>query len=488
MVKKINIKKYILIIIAAIIFACDIYFNKNILVSSFEQCLYSVIKIEGSSTSPFIYAIIYIAIFFIIIFPILFFPTIDFGKRLLVTIKKKIFQLYPIKNVKIYGSILLILSIFGLLQVVKIFPFIKNTLLSSTDIFDNYYIDGKNVDITFPDNKRNLIYIFVESLETSNASAENGGLFRESIIPNLEELALNNINFSSNEKLGGAYPSYGAEWTAAAMIAHTSAIPLKVSIDDININSTRFMHVTTIGDILSENGYNNYLLLGSNSEFGGRKAYFINHNYLIKDYYTAIEEGKIDENYYEWWGYEDAKLFSYAKELLGEISSSGKPFNLTMLTADTHFTDGYIDETCENKFDDHYANSFYCSDNKIGEFIGWIKEQDFYNNTTIVIVGDHITMQNNFYEKKDNDKRRIYNVFINAKVDSNYENKNRVFTTMDMFPTTLAALGANIDGDRLGLGTNLFSNKMTIPEIIGIDKFNNELMKNSVYYYDYIRK
>ena len=97
-------------------------------------------------------------------------------------------------------------------------------------------------------------------------------------------------------------------------------------------------------------------------------------------------------------------------------------------------------------------------------------------------------MQDNFYEKKDNDKRRIYNVFINAKVDSNYENKNRVFTTMDMFPTTLAALGANIDGDRLGLGTNLFSNKMTIPEIIGIDKFNNELMKNSVYYYDYIRK
>ena len=35
---------------------------------------------------------------------------------------------------------------------------------------------------------------------------------------------------------------------------------------------------------------------------------------------------------------------------------------------------------------------------------------------------------------------------------------------MDMFPTTLASLGAVIDGDRLGLGTNLFSDKPTLAE------------------------
>lgn len=445
-------------------------------------------KLEGSSSSPFISALIYIIICFIILCPILLLPVIDFGKKLIITGKKRKVQIYPITNVKVYGCVWLVLAIIGLLQVVEIFPFIKNVFFSSTNIFDDYYVDGKNVEIAFPKDKRNLIYIFVESLETSNVSKENGGLFEDSIIPNLERLALDNINFSGNEKLGGAYSAYGTGWTAAAMIAHTSAIPLKVSLYDFNINSTRFMNVTTIGDILSENGYNNYLLLGSNAEFGGRKAYFINHNYLIKDYYTAIEEEKISDDYYEWWGYEDVKLFEYAKELLTDISSSGKPFNLTMLTADTHFTDGYIDASCENKFDDHYANSFYCSDSKIGEFVEWIKGQVFYEDTTIVIVGDHTTMQDGFYDKEDDDKRSVYNVFINAKVDGNYEDKNRVFTTMDMFPTTLAALGVDIEGDRLGLGTNLFSDKKTIPEIIGMDKFNDEIMKNSVYYYDYIRK
>ena len=96
-------------------------------------------------------------------------------------------------------------------------------------------------------------------------------------------------------------------------------------------------------------------------------------------------------------------------------------------------------------------------------------------------------MQENFYNIDNNYDRVVYNAFINSKVLP-VNNKNRVFTTMDMFPTTLAALGVSIEGDRLGLGTNLFSSKKTIPEEIGLDNFNKELKKSSDYYYKYIRK
>ncbi len=82
----------------------------------------------------------------------------------------------------------------------------------------------------------------------------------------------------------------------------------------------------------------------------------------------------------------------------------------------------------------------------------------FYENTTIVLTGDHPTMQENFYNVDNNYDRVVYNAFINSRVLP-VNNKNRVFTTMDMFPTTLAALGVSIEGDRLGLGTNLFSSK-----------------------------
>ena len=57
---------------------------------------------------------------------------------------------------------------------------------------------------------------------------------------------------------------------------------------------------------------------------------------------------------------------------------------------------------------------------------------------------------------------------------------------MDMYPTTLAALGIKINGNKLGLGTNLFSGEKTLIETIGEDTLERELVKNSKYYNKYI--
>ena len=51
-----------------------------------------------------------------------------------------------------------------------------------------------------------------------------------------------------------------------------------------------------------------------------------------------------------------------------------------------------------------------------------------------------------------------------------------------LYPTTLAALGATIKGNKLGLGTNLFSNELTLIEKYGVEYVNNELMKTSKFY------
>ena len=45
-------------------------------------------------------------------------------------------------------------------------------------------------------------------------------------------------------------------------------------------------------------------------------------------------------------------------------------------------------------------------------------------------------------------------------------------------------MGYSIEGDRLGLGTNLFSKKATLAEELGIDVFNAELSKYSKFYKD----
>ena len=149
----------------------------------------------------------------------------------------------------------------------------------------------------------------------------------------------------------------------------------------------------TIGEILENNGYKNYIMVGSEIEFGGRKNLFSQHgNYEIYDYNSAVEEQKISEKV--WWGFDDNNLFEFAKEKLTSISKNDEPFNFTMLTVDTHFSDGYLCKDCKNKYNEQYKNVLACSSKKVGEFINWIQKQDFYENTTI-----EETLKDNIYKK-----------------------------------------------------------------------------------------
>lgn len=103
--------------------------------------------------------------------------------------------------------------------------------------------------------------------------------------------------------------------------------------------------------------------------------------------------------------------------------------------------------------------------------------------SSIVIVGDHLGMQTEFYTEKTKNEyyRTIYNVVINPAIEK-VNNTNRIFTAMDMCPTMLASIGAKIEGERLGLGTNLYSGIPTLAEEYGISYLNEELVKNSRFY------
>lgn len=353
-----------------------------------------------------------------------------------------------------------------------------------SSFIDDNYVDPKEVTLTFPEKKRNLIYIFLESMETTYSDEDNGGAFGKDVIPELTEIAQENEDFSGkNNKLNGGYSMPGTTWTMGAMFAQTSGLPLKISIsaNEMDTQDNFFPGITTIGDILSEAGYSQTLLLGSNATFGGRKLYFTEHgNYDIIDYNYAMEQGWLStEEYPVWWGYDDQKLFEFAKNRLSELATQDEPFNLTMLTVDTHFEDGYVCDKCDDKLgDNQYANVMACSSKQVAEFVEWVQQQDFYENTTIVISGDHPTMDSDFCEDVDESyTRKVYTAYINGGKAELSNARN--YTTMDAFPTTLAAIGVEIEGNRLGLGTNLFSSEQTLTERFGIEKEEKESNKQS---------
>ena len=111
----------------------------------------------------------------------------------------------------------------------------------------------------------------------------------------------------------------------------------------------------------------------------------------------------------------------------------------------------------------------------------WIKAQPFYENTTVIMLADHLLMYDADFIK-NMDKRRITNIFINpAKEPQN--SKNRTFLSFDIYPTLLEALGADVVGDKLGLGVSLFGDEPTLPEKEkSVNKVDKKLDMRSLVY------
>ena len=356
-----------------------------------------------------------------------------------------------------------------------------------TEIYDKYYVSTANVELTFPEKKKNLVYIYMESMEMSLADESHGGGKSVNVIPELTDIALENDCFNGNTNiLNGARSLYNSTWTIAGLVAQTSGLPLGINhvlTNNINSISSFMPGATTLGDILEKEGYHNVFMLGSDAKFGNRDVYFKEHgNYDIDDYYWARNNNKLpDKSYYVWWGYEDDKLFTYAKEELTSLAESDEPFALSLLTVDTHFVNGYLCDDCPDTFTSQYSNVLACSSKKVSELVEWIEAQPWGEDTVIVLNGDHLCMDSKYYEDMPEDyERKTYTAIINSSKKE--PDTTRLYSTMDLFPTTLSAMGVTIKGDRLGLGTDLYSDTPTLLEELGENYLNYELSLNSTFY------
>lgn len=405
-------------------------------------------------------------------------------------------------SLKRLTSLLLAVSVFGAglsFGVLKLQ--LKDLFLAyavKSDIIDKNYVDPETAKLTFPEKKRNLIHIYLESMENSYASKELGGYMDANLIPELTELAKEGVSFSDRGEgqLGGPIQATGSQWSVASMVCMGTGLPMKVPMrrNGYGAKDNFLPGAYTLGDILKAQGYEQTVMFGASAVFGGLSYYFESHgDFKIMDYNYMIDNGVLPKGYKVWWGYEDEKLFKYAKEELTRLSETGKPFNFVMETADTHFPDGYITKKTPRTYKSQYANVIAYSSAQVTEFVRWIQQQPFYENTTIVIIGDHASMDKNFFKDFDPSYRRtVYNVILNpdksvadVSADRRY---NREYASFDMMPTILASMGVKIDGDRLGIGTNLFSQKETVFEKDGVDYVNAELNKGSNVYNKEIMK
>ena len=371
-----------------------------------------------------------------------------------------------------------------------------------SQFFVEHYVNPKEAQIVAPKHKKNLIWIWMESLESSFMDIDNGGNNRENVIEPLTILAKDHTNFSWNDKYGGFFPVNTATHTIGGQVAQMGGIPFFSQIGSSSSGSIRpgqeiedrpikpFMAgMYNLGDILLDNGYKNVFVSGADSRFGDQNQLFLQHgNFEIIDYEWLLKNNRIPQDYFVFWGVEDDKVFLNAKEKILDLAKSDQPFQIHIETMDTHAEDGLVTENTPNKFRDQYSNVLLGSARAVSEFVSWCKSQEFYKDTVIVIVGDHLTMDADYPSRLSNpQKRSVFNVIINSdRVARN--DKNRVATSFDIFPTVLYSLGFEWNGDRLGLGVNLYSGEKTIAEMMGLDQLNEAIYYKSTYYWKNIQK
>lgn len=160
-------------------------------------------------------------------------------------------------------------------------------------------------DLEFPKEQRNVIVIFLESMESSFADKAAGGMMDSNLIPNLTKLANENISFSHSLKgIGGGHDLEGTGWTIAGLVSKFGGAPFNPIYMDANPSGLNFFlpNLVTLTDILRRQGYDQRFIFGSDKKFASRGAFFAEHGKVeVHDINWYKSQGLLPEDYQVFW-------------------------------------------------------------------------------------------------------------------------------------------------------------------------------------------
>jgi phosphoglycerol transferase len=306
------------------------------------------------------------------------------------------------------------------------------------------------------DKPKNLILIYVESLETGYAKRQVVG---DNLIAPLTDVAADSF---------GAYAQVpGTSWTIAAIVATQCALPLKrITVYDENkqgeLVPSFLPNATCLSDIMAGHGYHNVFMGGASAGFAGKGRFLRTHHYHEVYGKEDWQRQGVTDDRMNGWGLFDEDLFSRARTKLDRLHASGQPFNLTLLTVDTHEPAGHLSPGCARRGHTGFKGVIRCSAGEVADFVRFVRERGFLLDTNIVIVGDHIARRNPLSDALERvPERTLFNAFIGENAPA--RNREQL-VHFDLLPTILEFNGFTVGGGRLGLGYSGFNRHGAGPE------------------------
>ncbi len=344
---------------------------------------------------------------------------------------------------------------------------------STSRLYEEEYIFPEKIKFDFPEKKRNLILIYLESFEHNFSQTEQYG---KNLLPNLSSFWKEGNHSLSHQ------PMYGTDFSIASLVSSHCGIPLRYTyINDIWALKFFLPQAVCFPEILKQNGYQTAIVKAADITFTRVNIFAKTHGYdealgvdeILQNFPKESHSARLGT----FGGVTDETLFTYAKEKLMQFPKD-KPFMLTLFSLDTHTPTPHHNPKCQKVFGD-IRDVYMCTDKTVYDFVTWLKASPYWENTTVVIMGDHLYPSR--IKAKGHPKRGTYNVFLNLPENLQI-NKNMAFSTFDMAPTILESLGIKFSEKAFGLGRSLFFGPDTLLQRLGRQKLKSQLIKDSNLY------
>lgn len=343
---------------------------------------------------------------------------------------------------------------------------IRDYLRAASSEYDlgDYYVEPT---VTGDEHKRNLVLIYLESGEATLADDQ---LFEKNAFAPLQEVTPASDGWQSVDD----FQQYeGGGWTMAGLVSTQCGVPLKGMGSVVGSGAlnqlggdvgTYLGGLTCLGDVLAEHGYNNVFLGGANASFAAKDTFLSSHGYSeVKDLSDWRAAGEPEKNFRSDWGLSDGRLLAHAKDELDELHAeaerTGQPFNLSVLTLDTH-EPVHVFDYCAVDTENEVTSVFSCSMTQVAGFVEHMKEKGYLEDTAVVLMGDHLkhmSAGDAFHEQLDHhDNRTVFNRVWVPGQEGNSTLRPRV-DQLNMYPTVLEAAGLTLEGHEAGLGVSAFA-------------------------------
>ena len=341
----------------------------------------------------------------------------------------------------------------GTLLTVAGVPQYATAMLDTRTIAD-YYV--RPAVTSAPKHPKNLITIYLESTENTYSDAS---IFGQNLLANLDAATEDYAPYDLR-----MYHTGG--WTMAGIVGTQCGIPLKSELLVVGLNSNsegeEVAHylpgATCLGDVLAAQGYTNAYVGGAHARFAGKDTYLSDHGYTsIQGLDDWLADGE-DSSNVSAWGLSDARMFTHAEDTLAGLRKAGRPFNLTMLTLDTH-DPGAVYPSCTSDDTIAMATALKCSGRAVAGFLDYLSTHGYLDDTVVMLMGDHLKNtgdSDNFRSELTSVQNRT--IFFRAWSPDGVQFGRQDADQLSVLPTTLELLGFGLPDGRAGLGVSFVGN------------------------------